>query len=135
MGIIERSHVQWSLLVPSIHPVVEIASLCAYCQQVAHDFKDCPFVDDKLKLLMKEELTTSLHPIVPNTLSTHVGVPMQQLWPQPGLVNSSTPISQQLGWQQPITPLIARQPKVVPYPPYPIWYNILPSFVPMDLNM
>jgi hypothetical protein len=51
------------------------------------------------------------------------------------LVNSSTPISQQLGWQQPITPLIARQPKVVPYPPYPIWYNILPSFVPMDLNI
>jgi hypothetical protein len=92
-------------------------------------------VDDKLKKLMKKELATSLHPTIPNTLSIHVGVPMQQPQPQPGLVNSSTPINQHLGWQQPITPLIARQPKVVPYPPYLIWYNILPSFVPVDLNM
>jgi hypothetical protein len=84
---------------------------------------------------MKEKFTTSLHHTVPNTLSMHVGVSMQQFRLEPGLVNSSTPISQHLGWQQPVTPLIARQPKVLPYPPYPIWYNILPYFVHMDFNM
>jgi hypothetical protein len=41
-------------------------------------------------------------------------------------------ISQHVGWPQPITPLIARQPKTIPYP---MWYNTTPSFVPMDPNM
>lgn len=49
-------------------------STCAYCQQIGHEFKDCPFVDDMLKRLMKEELKTSLQPIVLNTLTTHVTV-------------------------------------------------------------
>jgi hypothetical protein len=31
-----------------------------------------------------------------------------------------------------MTPLIAKQPRTVPYS---MWYNIVPSFVPMDLNM
>jgi hypothetical protein len=30
---------------------------------------------------------------------------------------------------------MAKQPKDVPYPPYPMWYNTLPSFVPMDPNV
>jgi len=29
-------------------------STCAYCQHVGHEFKDCPFVDDKPKRLTKE---------------------------------------------------------------------------------
>jgi hypothetical protein len=29
-------------------------------------------------------------------------------------------------------PLIARQRKIVPYP---MWYNIVPPFIPMDPNM
>jgi len=47
-------------------------STCAYCQQIGHEFKDCPFVDDMLKRFTKEELKTSLQPIVLNTLTTHV---------------------------------------------------------------
>jgi hypothetical protein len=48
------------------------------------------------------------------------------------LVTNPIPISQHLSWSQPITPLIAGQPKIVPYP---MWYNIVPSFVPMDFNV
>jgi hypothetical protein len=53
---------------------------------------------------------------------------------QPSLTTHPRLISQHLGWQQSITPLIT-QPKVVPYLPYPMWYNTIPSFVPMDPNM
>jgi hypothetical protein len=41
----------------------------AYCQHVGHEFKNCPFVDDKLKRLSKEEFITSLPPITMNTLA------------------------------------------------------------------
>jgi hypothetical protein len=37
----------------------------------------------------------------------HVGVLVQQPWPQPSLVNNSTPITQHLNWQKHGTPLIA----------------------------
>jgi hypothetical protein len=50
-------------------------------------------VDDKLKRLMKKMFITSLHLIVPSTPAMHVGVPMQQPQPQPGLVNNLTLIS------------------------------------------
>ncbi len=70
--------------------------------------------------------------MVPNTPTTHVGVLVQQIRPQPNLVTSPISIRQHLGWLQLVTPLIARQPRIVPCP---MWYNIIPSFVPMDLNM
>jgi hypothetical protein len=49
MGTIEQPHVQWSIPILSIHPTIEITSSCACCQQVKHEFKNCPFVEDKLK--------------------------------------------------------------------------------------
>jgi len=49
-----------------------------------------------------------------------------------GLVTHPTPINQHLGWQQPLTPLIIGQSKVVPYP---MWYNTIPHFIPMNPNM
>jgi hypothetical protein len=51
------------------------------------------------------------------------------------LVTHPTLIDQHLGWQQFITPLIVRQLKVILYPPYPMWYYTIQSFVPMDPNM
>jgi hypothetical protein len=84
---------------------------------------------------MRKEFKTFLQPAILNTLVTHVGIPMQQIQPQLGLVTNPTLVSQHLGWRQLVTPLIARQPKVVAYPPYLMWYNIVPPFVPMDPNM
>jgi len=73
-------------MVISINPIVEITSSCAYCQHVGHEFKNCPFVHHKLKRLMREKFITSPQPIVLSTLATHVGVHVQQLRPQLGLV-------------------------------------------------
>ncbi len=47
------------------------------------------------------------------------------------MVTNPISISQHLSWPQPVTPLITRQPKIVPYS---MWYNTVPSFVSMDLN-
>ncbi len=55
-------------------PSFEIASICAYFQQVGHEFKICPFVDDKLQQLMRKELKTFLQLVVPNIPTTHVSV-------------------------------------------------------------
>jgi hypothetical protein len=61
----------------------------AYCQQVGHEFKIHPFVDDKLKWLMRKELRTSLPIATTNILAIHVGVPMPQIWSQLGFNYSS----------------------------------------------
>jgi hypothetical protein len=44
--------------VTTTQPTVEVVLTCAYCQLVGHEFKNCPFVDDKLKKLMKNEPQT-----------------------------------------------------------------------------
>jgi hypothetical protein len=54
MGTVEWPHVQQSIPIINTQTTIEIASTCAYYQQVGHDFKNCPFVDDKLKRLMSE---------------------------------------------------------------------------------
>jgi hypothetical protein len=60
---------------------------------------------------------------------------MQQTQPQPCLVTNPTLISQHFSWKQPIIPLVAKQPRIIPYPPYLMWYNKVPSFVAIDFNM
>jgi hypothetical protein len=91
-----------------------------------------PFVDDKLKRLMREKLKTFLQPMVLSTSMTRVGVPIQQTQTQPRLVTNPILVNQHLNWPQPITPLIAKQPRIVLYP---MLYNTIPSFVFMDPNM
>jgi hypothetical protein len=56
---------------------------------------------------MRKEFKTFLQLVILNTLVTHVGIPMQQIQPQLGLVTNPTLVSQHLGWRQPVTPLIA----------------------------
>ncbi len=81
---------------------------------------------------MKEKFQTSLQPTVPSTPINHVGVPIQQSQIQLSLVTNPIPVNQHVGWLQPITPLIAMQPRTISYP---TWYNSVPSFVLMDPNM
>ncbi len=63
---------------------------------------------------------------------THVGVHVQQAPIQLSLVNNLILVNQHVGWPQPITPLVAWQPTTIPYP---MCYNIVPFFLPMDFNV
>jgi hypothetical protein len=60
LGTVEYPPIQQNISITTLQPIVEIALTCAYCQQIEHEFKNCPFVDDKLKRSMKEELKTFL---------------------------------------------------------------------------
>ncbi len=73
MGTIEWPVVQQNILLTTTQPTIKVALTCAYCQQVGHEFKNYPFVGDKLKRLMREEFITYLQPMVPSTPLTHVG--------------------------------------------------------------
>jgi hypothetical protein len=66
MEIVERPLVQRSILLTNPQPTIKITLTCAYCQHVRHEFKNCPFVDDKLKRLLKE-LKTFLPLVAMNT--------------------------------------------------------------------
>jgi hypothetical protein len=70
--------------------------------------------------------------MVLNTLVTHVGVHVQQIWQQLTLVTNPILINQHLSWPQPITPLITGQPRTILYL---IWYNMVPSCIFMNPNM
>jgi hypothetical protein len=87
MRTVERIWVQQSIPITTTQPTIEAALNCASRQQVGHEFKNYSFVDDKLKNLMKKEFRTSLQLMVPNTPTTHVGVPIQQTQIQYRLVN------------------------------------------------
>jgi hypothetical protein len=73
MGTVERPFVQRNIPITTTQPIIEDALTCAYCQQVGHEFNNYPFVDDKLKRLMKEKLKTFLQLVVLSTSTTHVG--------------------------------------------------------------
>jgi hypothetical protein len=60
MGIIEWQLVQWNMSITTIQPTIEVAIICVYCQQVGHEFKNYPSMDDKLKKLMRKKFRTSL---------------------------------------------------------------------------
>jgi hypothetical protein len=56
MGTIERPLVQRNIPITTTQPTIETTLTCAYCQQLQHEFKNFPFVDEKFKRLMKEKL-------------------------------------------------------------------------------
>jgi len=42
--------------------------ICSYYHQMGHMFNRCPFVDDRLKQLFKEEVMNIHYPILPTTI-------------------------------------------------------------------
>ncbi len=56
---------------------------------------------------------------------THVGVHVQKTQVQPNLVNNPLSVNQHLSWPQHVTPLIAWQPKTIPYLKWYIQFHIL----------
>jgi hypothetical protein len=57
---------------------------------------------------MREKFKTSLPLAAMSTLVIQVGVPMSQTQSQLGLVTHLRVVSQNLGWEQLVTPLIIR---------------------------
>jgi hypothetical protein len=41
---------------------------CSYCHKMGHMFNYCPFVDDRLRQLLREEVMNTHQPILPATI-------------------------------------------------------------------
>jgi len=98
LGNVERPPIQRNISITTPQPIIEIALTCAYYQQVEHEFKNCPFVDDKLETLMKKELKTSLPSTTTSITIIHASVPISQIRSHSGLVSHPTLVNQNLGW-------------------------------------
>jgi hypothetical protein len=44
-------------------------------------------------------------------------------------------VNYQTTWSQPITPIVPSKTRMLPTSTYPMWYNVIPFFVPLDPNL
>jgi hypothetical protein len=44
-------------------------------------------------------------------------------------------VNYQLTWRQPITLVLPSKTTILPTSTYPLWYNVIPPFVPLDPNL
>jgi hypothetical protein len=44
-------------------------------------------------------------------------------------------VNYQTTWSQPIIPIVLTKPSMLLTSTYPIWYNVIPPLVPLDLNL
>jgi len=98
-----------------------------YYQQVGHLFNRCPFVDDKLKQLSREELT-NVHQLVLPTITTIVpnvfilGTQAMTI----NISHTTIHVNYQTTWSQPFTPIIPCKTNMLPTSTYPMWYSVTP---------
>jgi hypothetical protein len=53
----------------------------------------------------------------------------------PNIGHTTIPINYQATWSQLVTPIILDKTSMLPISTYPIWYNVIPFFVPLDPSM
>jgi hypothetical protein len=49
--------------------------------------------------------------------------------------HTTVQVNYQLTWQQPITLVVPSKTTILPTSTYPLWYNIIPPFIPLDPNL
>jgi hypothetical protein len=49
------------------------------------------------------------------------------------ITHTIVPINYQITWSQPVTPIVPSKTSMLSILTYPMWYNVIPPFVPLDL--
>jgi hypothetical protein len=109
---------------------------CSYCHQMGHLFNCCPFVDDRLKQLLREEVMNIHQLVFPTTIIvvpnvSVLGTQAMNL----SIGHMIVLVNYQTIWSQPITPIVLGQTSMIPTSTYPMWYNVIPLFMPLDPNL
>jgi hypothetical protein len=60
---------------------------------------------------------------------------VQENFTQPITRSEVVPIIQPIGWQQCVTPIILGQINNLPFSFYPMWYNVIPLYLPFDPSL
>jgi len=53
----------------------------------------------------------------------------------PNITHIVVPINYQITWSQPITPIVLGKTSMLPTSTNPMWYNVIPPFVPLDPSL
>jgi hypothetical protein len=99
-------------------------------------FNRCPFVDDRLRQLFKEEVMNIHQPVLPTTT---IAVPNVSMLGTQAMNHSIghmvVPINYQTTWSQLVTPIVPGKTNMLLTSTYPMWYNVIPPFVPLDPSL
>ncbi len=99
-------------------------------------FNHCPFVDDRLRQLLKEEVMNTYQLVFPTIT---IAVPnVSILGTQAMNLNighTAILVNYQITWSQPVTPIVPSKTSMLPISTYPMWYNVIPPFVPLDPSL
>jgi len=53
----------------------------------------------------------------------------------PNIAHAIVPINYQTTWSQPVTLIVLGKTSMLPTSTYPMWYNVIPPFVPLDPSL
>jgi len=103
---------------------------------MGHLFNNYSFIDDRLRRLLREEVM-NVHQHVLST--TTIVVPnvfiLRTQAMNPSIVHTTILVNYQTTWSQPITPIVSSKTNMLPTSTYPMWYNVIPPFVPLDPSL
>jgi hypothetical protein len=89
---------------------------------VGHEFKHCPFFNDKLKQLLKDEVMNIHHHVSPSAtiILFNAPIPGIQVVMHPSLGNMVVLINYQLAWQPLVTPFVPSRNNAFTTSTYPM---------------
>jgi hypothetical protein len=108
----------------------------SYCYQMGHLFNHYPFVDDRLRQLLKEEMMNTHQHILPTTTTAVPNVSILGTEDMnPSICQTIVPINYHTTWSQLVTPIVLSKINMLPTSTYPMWYNVIPPFVPLNPSL
>jgi len=100
---------------------------------MGHQFKHCPFVDDRLIQLLKNEVMNVHQLIIPITTIISPNALMQRIQiMNPSFGHETILVSYQLASKSLVTPFVPSRTNVLPTFTYPMWYNVIPLYILLD---
>jgi hypothetical protein len=90
-------------------------------------FNHCPFVDDRLRQLLREEVMDIHQLIFPTTtIAVHNVFVLGIQAMNPNIVHIVVIVNYQTTWSQLITSIVLSKTSMLPTSTYPMWYNVIP---------
>jgi hypothetical protein len=100
---------------------------------MGHLFNCCPFVDDKLKRLFREEVMNTHQLVFPTTTIAIPNVFVLKIQAMnPNISHIAIPVNYQITQSQLIIP---SKTNMLPTSTYSMWSNVIPPYVPLNLSL
>jgi hypothetical protein len=103
---------------------------------MGHLFNYYSFIDDRLRWLLREEVMNVHQHVLSTTTIVMLNVSILRTQAMnPSIVHTTILVNYQTTWSQPITPIVLSKTNMLPTSTYPMWYNVIPPFVPLDPSL